>query len=213
METETGKQPAIKKTWDKVNSTYWWKIFLKPEHDLRNNREQPLIGYSQSEGWAEATNKFQLLKNKIVNPMLKHSYITEKTQRIEIYRTLGRTISSQKDLLIVTLFPNTASIDVANYNFFYPMKHSNIGEFELWLFKLYEDVLQGKKQEYILTPKKVDYSFNKDEKLNPNNYTRLQTYNDVLFYAQQLRSGGYESGAINNFIQHATAMLERRGIK
>lgn len=202
---ESSTQP--KKTWDKVNSTYWWKMYLLPEHDIRKNAnpDSPMIGYSQSEGWAECMNKHQLIKNKIINPHIKHNFI-KKCSVIEIYKRRSFIIDTTQDVCIVELKKDDFIVHAENYG-----KES--GDLIYWLKQLYNEILIGNKKDYVLTPsKKPDYKTNLDDKLNPEKYPYIRRNSDLQVLCTQLKSQGFSDENVLHFYRKFMYKLERQGI-
>lgn len=195
-----------KKTWDKVNSTYYWKMYLLPAYDLRKNADpdNPMIGYSQSEGWSECQDKHQLLKNKIVNPFLKHGFL-KKCSSIQIYKRSGFIIDATRDKHIVTLTANDFSVQAEAYG-------RQSGELVYWLKQLYNEILEGNERKYILTPSKVNYSVNLDDKLNPEKYPAIRSNADLQVQCTKLKTEGFKDIQVMQFYRKFMYLLERRGI-
>lgn len=195
----------MRKTWDKVNSTYWWKMYLLPQFDQRRNAspDNPMVGYSQSEGWAECQDKHQLLKNKIINPHIKCDWIN-KCSRIEIYKRTSFYISTATDQLIVQL----ESKDFVVYTQAYGKQS---GDLIYWLKQLYNEILQGTHKEYILSPapKKVNYSVSLDDKLNPDKYNSLRSNSDLQVLCTKLKAEGFAESQVLHFYRKMTEKIER----
>lgn len=198
----------MKKTWDKLNSTYWWKMYLLPQFDTRKNASQnsPMVGYSQSEGWAEAQDKHQLLKNKIINPHVKCNWIN-KCSRIEIFERKTFIINSHLDHLVVELYPN----DFVVYNQAYGNKSSDL---IFWLKQLYNEILAGTHKEYILSPAppKVNYKVSNDNKIDTTKHT-FRTNGDLQVYCTKLKAQGINDNQIMNFYRKSVEIMERNGYK
>jgi hypothetical protein len=73
--------------YDKINSTYGWKIQLLPEFDIRKIKDGSCIfdGYSKFINQPEIPNKTQLLL-KCVDSLFQNKWI-EKSSKLAIYKT------------------------------------------------------------------------------------------------------------------------------
>ena len=100
---------------DKVNSTFWWIIYLDPNNPANNPQIREMHGYSKFQYQNEANDKQSLLMAKC-EMFAKNGYLT-KCKRIEIYKKVGTLPNKTVDTLILTLFPNDYIIppDVRNY--------------------------------------------------------------------------------------------------
>ena len=125
--------------WDKIHSTYYWKINLKPEYQY--NGVTQLTGYSKKCNQNEAMDKTQMLKTKILM-FHKTSYL-KRINSIEIWRREGSYIDTKNDPKILILFPTSYNILEDNYEEIFKL-------FGLFLKDFYYRVNTGKSMEDLV---------------------------------------------------------------
>lgn len=100
--TQNTRHEGDRGSWDKINSTYWWKINLKP-----TEARPYLKGFSKKYGQNEAKDKEYLLC-RIAIMLDEHGYPDRVTREkgIEIHKREGNRCRDN-DPIILQLFPDT----------------------------------------------------------------------------------------------------------
>lgn len=174
--------------WDKLYSTYYWKIYLDKKNPKNSFNVEFLQGYSKVEHQRESQDTTHLLKSKILN-LYKNDYFN-RIERIEIYQRLDAIINTKNDIKIMILEPNKYDL---NPNFLDKL-FKNYG---LFLEDFYNRIINGLPMDGIIREKRKAIS--EDDRLNIN-LVKLQNLSALYSYAARLLIHGHPQGAVNNFI-------------
>lgn len=186
METK----PSIIKTgkWDTFYSTYWWNIYLDPEHP--DNTTERLTGYSKKEGESEAQDKDQLLKRKILNFYLNGYF--KRIKYIEFFLRAENMIDKKRDPKILLIYPDHYDIPEMNHDVIFK-------KFGAFLHDFYDRVQHNKDMNAML-PKGNKKITSKDDFLN----TEKQFFKSIAHlyaHAARLLRYGHAPGEVEAFIQ------------
>lgn len=174
--------------WDKLYSTYYWKIYLDKNNPKNSYNVEFLQGYSKVEHQREAQDLVYLLKSKIIN-LYKNGYFN-RIERIEIYQRLDNIINTKNDIKILILEPTQYDIN-PNY---LDTVFKNYG---LFLEDFYSRIKNSLPMDGLITPKRKPIS--DDDRLNVN-IVKLKDLSALYSYAARLLIHGHPQGAVNSFI-------------
>jgi hypothetical protein len=178
--------------WDTFHSTYYWNIHLDLDHP--QNSTPVLTGYSKKVGEAEAQDKDQLLKRKIINLFL-HSYF-KRMKRIDIFLRTEFVIDKKRDPKILVLYPTHYDIPELNHDVIFK-------KFGPFLKDFYERALRGGNMDGLLP--KTRALMNGDDFLNPENY-KFKSVAHLYSHAARCLIHGHAEGAVNAFIYKVKAL-------
>jgi hypothetical protein len=168
-------------TWDKINSSFYWKIYLDRSNPKNSPNVEFLQGYTKVEKQRESQDTCHMLKSKIFN-LYKNGYF-ERIERIEIYQT-------QENIKIIILRTDGYDINPNHLDTVF----KNYG---LFLEDLYNRRKLNLSMDGLIKAKRQAIS--EDDRLNVNK-VKIYSLSALYSYAGRLLIHGHPEGAVNNFI-------------
>lgn len=173
--------------WDKISASYYWIIFLNPNH--RHNHVECLYGYSKVYDQREREDKTELLKHKILMLYQNDFLNPERVLKIEIYQRADDVINKKVDPKILTLYPDKYVIDKLNETFI-------LNKYGAFLVDFYNRVSKRLSMEGLVITKRKPKS--KDEYLNPAK--EFKSLQQLYSYATNLLRYGHAPGEVEHFL-------------
>lgn len=167
--------------WDRLNSTFYWKIYLDKTHSKNSPNVESLTGYTKGEKQRESQDAVHMLKSKIFN-LNKNGYF-DRMERIEIYQ-------NEENIKILVLRPDGYDINPNHLQAIF----KNYGTF---LEDFYNRRKNKLSMDGLITPKRKAIS--DDDRLNIDK-VKLYSLSALYTYAGRLLIHGHPEGAVNNFI-------------
>lgn len=172
--------------WDTFYATYYWNIYL--DRNNPNNATDVLTGYSKKVGEAEAADKDQLIKRKIVNLYLNGYF--KRITKIDIFQRTESHIDKKRDPKILVIYPTHFDIPELNHA-------TVLKKFGPFLVEFYDRIKNDRSMDGILPRMKRINS--QDDYLNPEKFT-FKTPGHLYAHAARLLNYGHPQGAVSHFI-------------
>lgn len=186
------KKKKFQGTADKVNCTYWWRIYPDHNHPGNKSSVERIDGYSKFQNNAEAKDKDDVLMAKC-EMLYKNGYLKRATH-IEIFLRRAPLPSVDEDLLILTLYPNDYKLS--------PLYLQNINWRMQKFLQNFYDAIKNNRPALGLRPLK-DKTKQPVDEFDINLYN-FKTHAELYAKAEKFISLGRAPGQIQDFVRKYT---------
>lgn len=179
-------------TWDKLQCTFWWRLWLHPELFISEEKKRQgfIFGTSKANGEAEGLDKRAWLASRIVM-LWEKKYLTEKCERIEIFKRKGPVCTYPSDPLLLVLYPT----------YYQEVDGVQLPTETLFFLKnLYRKINHNENPDRRLIPK-INTPRSRDTLLDNNAVKNLYFHNrqDLYDYCDNKKSEGENSHIVDDF--------------
>lgn len=175
--------------WDTEHSTFYWRIYLDPNHAQNNPDVKHLDGHSKQRHQKENSDLVILLRRKIIN--LHNNGYFKRMQRIAIKQKTDFAIDKRKDPTILILYPTHYEIPPLNQATILKLHGS-------WLERFYECINKNLSMESLLpTGRKI---VSQDQYLDITKF-HFRNIAQLYSHAARLLLNGHPEGSVNHFIE------------
>ncbi len=181
-------------TGDRINSTYWWRIYLNTEHPEYTSPAKDVLihGYSKEPGRPERIDKLELLQKNCCFLIKRYA---DKSLWITIHVRKHATcdIRSGGDPAIIMIYPDQRPILTKHMLFSHDNLRTNFSEF---INKIYSEHKQGVDIDKYRPG--VDKKLTRDDFIDVDKHL-FKTEDQLNNYIVRLHKEGFNNTQIEHF--------------